>query len=54
MFCSSGVRRLFLLVLLVFVPLWARAQGTYTTNFPLTENPISEGGKMDQRRHYRS
>jgi len=45
MFCSSGVRRLFLLVLLVFVPLWAWAQGTYTTNFPLTENPISEGGK---------
>lgn len=31
--------------LAVFVPALVWSQGTYTTNFPLTENPISEGGK---------
>jgi hypothetical protein len=31
-------------LLVVFSPTWAFAQ-TYSTSFPLTENPISEGGK---------
>jgi len=35
----------FFLILLVLVPSVALSQGTYATNFPLTENPISERGK---------
>ena len=31
-------------LLLVFLPTWAFAQ-TYSTSFPLTENPISERGR---------
>jgi hypothetical protein len=31
--------------LLVLIPGLAWSQGTYTSNFPLTENPISESGK---------
>lgn len=31
--------------LLALVPLFAWSQGTYSTSFPLTENPISESGK---------
>lgn len=38
-----------LLTIIVLVELaflrGAQAQGTYTTNFPLTENPVSEGGR---------
>ncbi len=34
-----------LLGLLALAPALAWSQGTYTTTFPLTENPISEGGK---------
>lgn len=42
---ASGVRVAFQLGLLAaVVPVPARPQGTYTTNFRLTENPISEGG----------
>ena len=32
------------LLVLAFVPLHEAAARTYTTNFPLTENPISEAG----------
>ena len=38
-------RRAIQLGLLALVPVAAWPQGTYTTNFPLTENPISEGGR---------
>ena len=31
--------------LLAFLPVLAWSQGTYSTNFPLTENPISESGR---------
>jgi hypothetical protein len=41
-----GFSRLTLqLGLLALVPTLAWPQGTYTTNFPLIENPISEGGR---------
>jgi hypothetical protein len=39
--CRLAVR----LGLLALVPMLAWSQGTYTTSFPLTENPISESGK---------
>ena len=39
------VPRLALYLALFLVPMLAWSQGTYTTNFPLTENPISEGGR---------
>jgi hypothetical protein len=46
MYSCSGMRRLVsLLGVLALAPALAWSQGTYTTNFPLTENPISEGGK---------
>ncbi len=44
-YCFDFRRLVFLLGLLSFVPVLAWPQGTYTTNFPLTENPISEGGR---------
>jgi hypothetical protein len=31
--------------LVALIPVFAWSQGTYTTSFPVTENPISEGGK---------
>jgi hypothetical protein len=34
-----------LALLVTFVPVLTWSQGTYTTNFPATENPISEGGR---------
>lgn len=44
-FISRSVRLpLQLGLLAAVVPALAWPQGTYTTNFPLTENPISEGG----------
>lgn len=33
------------LILAVSIPVFAWSQGTYTSNFSQTENPISEGGK---------
>lgn len=46
MFSFICIRRMvFPLLILGLVPVLAWSQGTYTTNFPLTENPISEGGK---------
>ena len=46
-FFSAPIPRLAFRVglLLVVVPALAFTQGTYTTSFPLTENPISEGGR---------
>ena len=46
MYCSSAMRRfLCFLGVMALAPALAWSQGTYTTSFPLTENPISEGGK---------
>ena len=45
MFISLNHRFAFQLGFLVLVPMLARTQGTYTTTFPRTENPLSEGGK---------
>lgn len=46
MFSSSFISRFLLrLGILVLAPVFAWPQGTYTTNFPLTENPISESGR---------
>lgn len=39
--CRLAIR----LGLLSLVPMFAWSQGTYSTTFPLTENPISEAGK---------
>jgi hypothetical protein len=46
-FFSAPIPRLAFQVglLLALVPALAWTQGTYTTSFPLTENPISEGGR---------
>ena len=41
---SRILRSPFRLGLLALAPAIVWSQGTYTTNFPLTENPISEGG----------
>src|SRR5271157_210901 len=38
------MKRLTLAIVLMSWPIWAFAQ-TYSTSFPLSENPISEGGK---------
>ena len=45
--CGSNanmVKKLILAIVLMSWPIWAFAQ-TYSTSFPLTENPISERGK---------
>lgn len=43
---QPSFRRLaFLLGSLILVPTLAWSQGTYTTSFPATENPISQGGR---------
>ena len=47
MSCGSNankVKKLILAIVLMSWPMWAFAQ-TYSTSFPLTENPISESGK---------
>ena len=44
-FISRYFRLSIQLGLLAFLPVMAWSQGTYTTNFPSTENPISEGGR---------
>ena len=49
MFISRNHRLAFQFALLALVPLLAWSQGTYTTSFPNTENPISEGGKWIRR-----
>ena len=44
-FISRYFRLSIQLGLLALLPVMAWSQGTYTTNFPSTENPISEGGR---------
>ena len=41
---ANKVKKLILAIVLMSWPIWAFAQ-TYSTSFPLTENPISERGK---------
>ena len=51
MSCGSNankVKKLILAIVLMSWPMWAFAQ-TYSTSFPLTENPISESGQVDRR-----
>jgi hypothetical protein len=43
--CSRFCRSTLQLGLLALIPVLAWPQGTYTSSFPLTENPISESGK---------
>ena len=58
MFLCSRIR-CWTLALVALTPLFAWSQGTYTTNFPLTENPILENGNwinggttgLDKRSH---
>jgi hypothetical protein len=45
MMCFSDFCRRWAVGWFALVPTLAWAQGTYTTNFPLTENPLSESGK---------
>ena len=44
-FISRHFRLSIQLGLLAFLPVLAWSQGTYSTNFPSTENPISESGR---------
>ena len=44
-FIAHHLRWSIQLGLLAFLPVLAWSQGTYSTNFSLTENPISEGGR---------